>query len=93
MMNVTTAFAGGGTLLMDVGTDGDVDAFINATAVTAVGPIVTLGALPVTVAPTRAVASDALVAHFVNSSSSNPAALSAGEVDIYLSMISANDAG
>ena len=93
MMNVTTAFAGGGTLTMDVGTDGDEDAFINLQAVTAVGPIIALGALPVTVAPTFAAASDALQAHFINSSSSNPAALSAGEVDIYLSMISANDVG
>ena len=93
MMNVTTAFAGGGTLTMDVGTDGDEDAFINLQAVTAVGPIIALGALPVTVGSTFAAASDALQAHFINSSSSNPAALSAGEVDIYLSMISANDVG
>jgi len=93
MMNVTTAFAGGGTLTMDVGTDGDEDAFINLQAVTAVGPIITLGALPVTMSPTFGAVSDALEAHFINSSSSNPAALTAGEVDIYLSMISANDAG
>lgn len=93
MANVTTAFAGGGTLTMDVGTDGDEDAFINLQAVTAVGPIIALGALPVTVGPTFAAASDALQAHFINSVSSNPAALSAGEVDIYLSMISANDVG
>ena len=94
MANVTTAFAGGGTLTMDVGTDGDEDNFINLKSVTAVGPIIELsGACPVTVAGTFAAASDALQAHFINSSSSNPAALSAGEVDIYLSMISANDVG
>ena len=94
MVHVTTAFAGGGTLTIDVGTDGDEDNFINLKAVTAVGPIIELaGAAPVTVAGTYAAAADALQAHFINASSSNPAALSAGELDIYLSMISADDVG
>ena len=94
MVNVTTAFAGGGTLTIDVGTDGDEDNFINLKSVTAVGPIIELsGAAPVTVAGTYAAAADALQAHFINSSSASPSALSAGELDIYLAMISANDIG
>ena len=94
MVNVTTAFAGGGTLTIDVGTDGDEDNFINLKSVTAVGPIIELaGAAPVTVAGTYAAAADALQAHFINSSSSNPAALSAGELDIYLGMVDANNVG
>jgi hypothetical protein len=94
MVNVTTAFAGGGTLTIDVGTDGDANNFINLKSVTAVGPIIELaGAAPVTVAGTFAATADALEAHFINSSSSNPAALSAGELDIYLGMVSANNIG
>ena len=94
MVNVTTAFAGGGTLTVDVGFDGDEDNLINLKSVTAVGPIIELaGAAPVTVAGTYAAAADALQAHFINSSSSNPAALTAGELDIYLAMYDCNELG
>ena len=94
LVNVTTAFAGGGTLTIDVGTDGDEDNFISLKSVTSVGPIIELaGAAPVTMAGTYAAAADALEAHFINSSSASPSALSAGELDIYLAMYDCNDLG
>lgn len=94
MVNVTTAMAGTGALTIQVGTDGDPNNFITATSVTAVGPIISaVGAAPVTLAGTFAAASDQLEALFTNSSSGSPSALTAGELDIYLAMHSANDVG
>ena len=94
MVNVTTAMAGTGALTIQVGTDGDPNNFITATSVAAVGPIISaVGAAPVTLAGTFAAASDALEALFTNSSSGSPSALTAGELDIYLAMHSANDVG
>ena len=62
--------------------------------VTAVGPIISaIGAAPVTLAGTFAAASDQIEALFTNSSSGSPSALTAGELDIYLAMHSANDVG
>ena len=94
MVNVRTAMAGTGALTIQVGTDGDPNNFITATSVTAVGPIISaVGAAPVTLAGTFAAASDQLEALFTNSSSGSPSALTAGELDIYLAMHSANDVG
>lgn len=94
MVNVTTAMAGTGALTIQVGTDGDPNNFITATSVAAVGPIISaVGAAPVTLAGTFAAASDQLEALFTNSSSGSPSALTAGELDIYLAMHSANDVG
>ena len=94
MVNITTAFAGTGGLSIQVGTDGDPNNFITATSVLTAGPLITgAGAAPTTLAGTFAVASDALEALFTNSSSGSPSALSAGELDIYLAMHSANDVG
>lgn len=94
MVNVRTAMTGTGALTIQVGTDGDPNNFITATSVTAVGPIISaVGAAPVTLAGTYAAASDALEALFTNSSSGSPSALTAGELDIYLAMHSANDVG
>ena len=94
MVNITTAFAGTGGLSIQVGTDGDPNNFITATSVLTAGPLISaVGAAPVTLAGTFAVASDALEALFTNSSSGSPSALSAGELDIYLAMHSANDVG
>ena len=93
-VNVTTAFAGTGALAIEVGTDGDPNNFITSTSVAAVGPIITgAGAAPTTLAGTFAAASDALEALFTNSSSGSPSALTAGELDIYLTMHSLNDVG
>jgi hypothetical protein len=94
MVNITTAFAGTGGLSIQVGTDGDPNNFITATSVLTAGPLISaIGAAPVTLAGTFAVASDALEALFTNSSSGSPSALSAGELDIYLAMHGANDVG
>ena len=94
MVNVRTAMTGTGALTIQVGTDGDPNNFITATSVTAVEPIISaVGAAPVTLAGTYAAASDALEALFTNSSSGSPSALTAGELDIYLAMHSANDVG
>ncbi len=94
MVNVRTAMTGTGALTIQVGFDGDPNNFITATSVTAVGPIISaVGAAPVTLAGTYAAASDALEALFTNSSSGSPSALTAGELDIYLAMHSANDVG
>jgi hypothetical protein len=94
MVNITTAFAGTGGLSIQVGTDGDPNNFITATSVLTAGPLISaIGAAPVTLAGTFAVASDALEALFTNSSSGSPSALTAGELDIYLAMHGANDVG
>ena len=94
MVNISTAFAGTGGLTIQVGTDGDPNNFITATSVLTAGPLISaVGAAPVTLAGTFAVASDALEALFTNSSSGSPSALTAGELDIYLAMHSANDVG
>ena len=94
MVNVTTAFAGTGALAIEVGPDGDPNNFITSTSVAAVGPIIAaIGAAPVTLAGTFAAAADTIEALFTNSSSGSPSALTAGELDIYLAMHSANDVG
>ena len=94
MINVTTAFAGTGGLTVQVGTDGDPNNFITAITVLTAGPTISaVGAAPVTLAGTYAVAADALEALFTNSSSGSPSALTAGEMDIYLGMLNANDVG
>ena len=94
LINVTTAFAGTGAMTVQVGTDGDPNNYITATSVLAAGPtIVGTGAAPVTLAGSFAAASDALEALFANSFSGSPSALTAGEMDIYLAMHSANDLG
>jgi hypothetical protein len=94
LINVTTAFAGTGAMTVQIGTDGDPNNYITATSILAVGPTIAgAGAAPVTLAGSFAAASDALEALFTNSSSGSPSALSAGEMDIYLAMHSANDLG
>mgnify|MGYP001228684161 FL=1 len=94
LINVTTAFAGTGAMTVQVGTDGDPNNYITATSILAAGPtIVGACAAPVTLAGSFAAASDALEALFTNSSSGAPEDLSAGEMDIYLAMHSANDLG
>ena len=94
LINVTTAFAGTGAMTVQIGTDGDPNNYITATSILAVGPTIAgAGAAPVTLAGSFAAASDALEALFTNSSSGAPEDLSAGEMDIYLAMHSANDLG
>jgi len=93
-INVTTAFAGTGALVVEVGTDGDPNNFITSITVMTAGPTISaVGGAPVTLAGTFAIASDALEAIFTNSSSGSPSALTAGEMDIYLAMHSLNNVG
>ena len=94
LINVTTAFAGTGAMTVQIGTDGDPNNYITATSILAVGPTIAgAGAAPVTLAGSFAAASDALEALFTNSSSGAPENLTAGEMDIYLAIHSANDLG
>ena len=94
LLHVPTAFAGTGAMTVQIGTDGDPNNFIAAITVLTAGPTISAaGAAPVTLAGTFAIASDALEALFTNSSSGSPSALSAGEMDIYLAIHSANDLG
>ena len=94
MINVSTAMTGTGALAAELGTDDDPNNFIESTSVTAVGPIIAAqGAVPKTLAGTFAAAADALQIKFTNSSSGSPSALTAGELDVYLAMHSANDVG
>ena len=86
MVNVAFAIEGG--------TDGDPNNFITSTSVASAGPIISeVGASVKTLAGSFAAAADVLSAVFTNSSSGSPSALTAGELDIYLSMHSANDVG
>ena len=94
MINVTTAFAGTGALTVEFGTDGDPNGFITSTSVAAVGPIATqAGAVPAAAGACAGAASDVIEALFTNSSSGSPSALTAGELDIYIGMLSANSVG
>ena len=94
LVNVSTAFAGTGAMAIEVGTDGDPNNFIDATTVLTAGPIIVgAGAAVKTLAGSFAAASDVLSAVFTNSSSGSPSALSAGELDIYLTMHDVNDLG
>ena len=95
LVNVTTAYGGtAGGFAIEVGTDGDPNNFIDSTTVKTAGPIIVgAGAAVKTLAGSFAVASDVLSAVFTNSTSGSPSALSQGELDIYLSMHSANDLG
>ena len=93
-VNVTTAFAGTGALAIEVGTDGDPNGFITSTSVTAVGPIATqAGAVPAAAGACAGAASDVMEALFTNSSSGSPSALTAGELDIYIGVVSLNNVG
>ena len=94
MVNVTTAFAGTGGLAIEVGTDGDPNGFITSTSVLTAGPIATqAGAVPAAAGASAAAAADIMEALFTNSTSGSPSALTAGELDIYLGMVNANDVG
>ena len=94
MVNVTTAFAGTGGLSIQVGTAGDPNGFITATSVLTAGPIATqAGATTAAAAACIGTTAQVMEALFTNSSSGSPSALSAGELDIYLAVHSANDLG
>ena len=94
MVNVTTAFAGTGAMTIQVGTAGDPNGFITATSVLAAGPIASqAGATTAAAGACVGTTAQVMEAFFTNSSSGSPSALSAGELDIYLAIHSANDLG
>jgi hypothetical protein len=88
VVNVTTAFAGTGGLTIKVGGT-TTDAAIAATSVLTAGVIQpTNGTNSVnTPASATATAAQTIKAIYTNSTSGSPSALSAGECDIYLSVI------
>jgi len=91
--NVTTAFATDGTLTYEVGTDGDENNFLTATTAKTAGPeIAAVGADPVTLAGTFAAAADNIVVMFrTEAGTGAPADITAGSLDVFLSMYSLND--
>ena len=94
MVNITTAFAGTTAMTIKVGTAGDPDGFITATSVLTAGPIATqAGATTAAAAACIGTTAQVMEALFTNSSGGSPSALSAGEMDIYLAVHSANDLG
>ncbi len=87
-VNITTAFAGTTALAIIVGTTTTTNNFIASTSVlTAAFVQPTTGMNTVaTIAGSTGTATKNLVAIFTNSTSGSPSALSAGELDIYLSI-------
>lgn len=87
-VNVKTAFAGTTALAIIVGTTGTTNGFIASTSVLTaafVQPSTGKNTLA-TIASGTATAATAFQATFTNSTGGSPSALSAGELDIYLSM-------
>lgn len=87
-VNVTTAFAGTTALTIQVGTTTDTDNFIAATSVKTAGLIqpATGKNTVETVAGSTGTATKNLVAILTNATGGSPSALTAGELDIYLSI-------
>lgn len=87
-VNVKTAFAGTTALAVVVGTTGSTNAFTTSTSVKTVAFIqpATGKNTIASIANGTATATTNLVAVFTNSTDGSPSALTAGELDIYLSM-------
>lgn len=87
-VNVTTAFAGTTALTIIVGTTTTTNNFIASTSVLTAGLIQpSTGKNTVaTIAGSTGTASKTLVATFTNATGGSPSALTAGELDIYLSI-------
>lgn len=92
-INVTTAFANTGTLTVAVGTDGDVDNFINEVDAKTAGPTISAaGGAPVTLAGSFGAAADTLVAQFATQGATGSLSeITAGSVDVYLEIASLNE--
>ncbi len=86
--NITTAFAGTTAMTVQVGTTTTTTAFLSAMSVLTAGVIQpTTGINTInTVASGTATASKSLVAIFTNATGGSPSALTAGSIDIYLSI-------
>lgn len=87
-VNVSTAFAGTTALTIIVGTTTDTDNFIASTSILTAGLIQpSTGKNTVaTIAGSTGTAAKSLVATFTNATGGSPSALTAGELDIYLSI-------
>ena len=87
LVNVTTAFTGiTGAALFSVGTTTSVTAFVTAVTVSAAGAIQMNSALPVLTNAT-AVATKSMVAQYTAAGTGGPAGITAGQLDIYLSVV------
>ena len=87
IIHVTTAFAGATTAnypTASFGTDGDVDNFVAVSDTTAQTTYVgAAGGAPATAAGSHGTAADVLLAQFLFDAASDPAELTAGELDVY----------
>ena len=86
---VKTAFAGTGGLTIQVGTSGTTNAFLAAGSVLSAGLIQNSGGFSSVNTPSSSTSTSSatMVALFTNSTSGSPSALTAGELDIYLSLL------
>lgn len=87
-VNVSTAFAGTTAMTIIVGTTTDTNNFIESTSILTQGLIqpATGKNTVATIAGSTGTAAKSLVATFTNSTGGSPSALTAGVLDIYLSM-------
>lgn len=84
LVNIRTAFAGTGGLVVIVGTTTSSNTFVTSQSVLTAG---VLAGVPTTATIRTATASVSMVATFTNSVSGSPSALTAGDLDIYLNII------
>lgn len=87
VLNVTTAFAGTTAFTCQVGTTTDPDNFIADVSVLTAGVKQPAAGLLATIAGSTGTSAVNLVATFTNATGGSPSALTAGEADIYLSMV------
>lgn len=90
LVNITTAFAGTTALTVIVGHTTTTNAFITAQSVLTAG---VLGSAVLAGNAVSATSSKSLVATFTNATGGSPSALSAGELDIYLSILDTTKLG
>ncbi|HYB97517.1 MAG TPA: hypothetical protein VEC57_00090 [Candidatus Limnocylindrales bacterium] len=91
LANVTTAFAGTTAMTMIVGTTTSTNAFITAQSILTAG--VKSGATGLSANAVSGTASASMVATFTNATGGSPSALTAGELDIYLSILDTTKLG
>jgi hypothetical protein len=86
---VKTAFAGTGGLTIQVGTSGTANAFLAAASVLSTGLLQNSSGFSSvnTPASSTSTSSATMQAVFTNSTSGSPSAISAGELDIYISLL------
>ena len=89
LANVRTAFAGSGGLTLAVGTSANSGGMLAATSVLTAGIINLAGSVVASAAQSTGTTAATLQLLFTNSTSGSPSALTAGAVDVYLTL---NDA-